>query len=169
MRLQTCLLCLSPIAASLATAAAPNVLTYHNDRARTGQNLNETILTTSNVNSGTFGKLFKAILDGVVDAQPLYVAGVAIPNQGTHNVLIVATENDSLYALDADSGAQLWKASLLPAGQTPSDNRGCSQVSPQIGITSTPVIEVKSATAGVIFAVAMSKDSSGTIISGYTR
>src|SRR5271169_1852534 len=119
-------------------AAQPNVLTFHNDRGRTGQNLAETILTTSNVNSATFGKLFQVTLDGVVDAQPLYVAGVAIANQGTHNVLVVATENDSLYALDADSGAQLWKVALLRPGETASDDRGCGQVTPTIGITSTP-------------------------------
>ena len=143
-------------------AAQVNVLTYHNDRSRTGQNLAETILTPSNVNSTTFGKLFLTTLDGKVDAQPLYVGGLLIPNQGTHNVLIVATENDSLYALDADSGATLWHVSLLETGETPSDDRDCSQVTPQIGITSTPVISLKSATAGgIIYAVAMSKDASG--------
>jgi hypothetical protein len=146
----------------LPLAAQPNVLTYHNDVGRTGQNLSETILTTSNVNSTTFGKLFQVELDGKVDAQPLYVAGVSIPNQGTHNVLIVATESDSLYALDADTGAQIWTRALLPAGDTPSDNRGCNQVLPTIGITSTPVIALNSgATDGAIFAVAMSKGPSG--------
>src|ERR1700722_16512900 len=89
-------------------AAQTNVLTYHNDRSRTGQNLAETSLTPTNVNSSMFGKLFLTTLDGVVDAQPLYVGGLSIPNHGTHNVLIVATEGDSLYALDADSGVTLW-------------------------------------------------------------
>jgi hypothetical protein len=150
------------IMASLAPLGAqPNVLTYHNNPARTGQNLSETVLTTSNVNSTSFGKLFQTALDGVVDAQPLYVAGISVPNQGTHNLLIVATENDSLYALDADTGAQLWKTSLLPTGETPSDDRNCSQVTPQIGITSTPAIALNGASQGAIFAVAMSKDSSG--------
>jgi len=150
------------VAPLLPLAAQTNVLTFHNNAARTGQNLTETTLTLSNVNSTTFGKLFQVTLDGVVDAQPLYVSGVAIPNQGTHNVLIVATENDSLYALDANTGAQLWKVSLLRSGETPSDDRGCGQVTPQIGITSTPVIGLKSGTSqGAIFAVAMSKDSSG--------
>jgi hypothetical protein len=116
----------------------------------------------SNVNSTTFGKLFQTTMDGLVDAQPLYVADVPIPSQGKHNVLIAATENDSLYAFDADSGAQLWKVSLLASGEAPSDDRGCSQVTPMIGITSTPVITVNAgATEGVIFAVAMSKDASG--------
>jgi hypothetical protein len=146
----------------LPLMAQTNVLTYHNNVARTGSNLAETTLTPSNVNAANFGKLFEATLDGVVDAQPLYVAGVAIPNQGTHNVLIVATENDSLYALDADTGAQLWKLSLLDTGETASDDRGCGQVTPTIGITSTPVIYLKPGTTeGAIFAVAMSKDSSG--------
>jgi hypothetical protein len=163
MRLRTGLLWLSLFAAPLVPLAAqPNVLTYHNDVARTGQNLAETILTTGNVNAATFGKLFQPTLDGLVDAQPLYVFGIAIPNQGTHNLLIVATENDSLYALDADTGAQLWKVSLLATGSTASDNRNCSQVTPQIGITSTPVIGVKAGSSeGAIFAVAMSKDSAG--------
>jgi len=143
MRWRSGLLWLSLLAAPLRPLdAQPNVLTYHNDVARTGQNLAETRLTTANVNSVTFGKLFQATLDGLVDAQPLYVAGVSIPNQGTHNVLIVATENDSLYALDADTGAQLWKVALLASGETASDDRGCGQVTPQIGITSTPVISL---------------------------
>jgi len=163
MRLRSGLLWLSLLAVPVPPLAAqPKVLTYHNDVARTGQNLSETTLNTSNVNSTTFGKLFQATLDGMVDAQPLYVAGVSIPNQGTHNVLIVATENDSLYALDADTGAQLWKVTLLRAGETASDDRGCSQVTPQIGVTSTPVIALPPDTPeGVIFGVAMSKDGAG--------
>jgi len=142
-------------------AAQHNVLTIHNDLARTGQYLTETTLTPSNVSSSTFGKLFQVTLDGVVDAQPLYVGGIPIPNQGTHNVLIVATENDSLYALDADTSSQLWRSALLGSNETPSDDRGCDQVTPVIGITSTPVIALNSGAGGAIFAVAMSKDSSG--------
>ncbi len=163
MRLLLGLLWVFLLAASLLPRAAPpNVLTFHNDVARTGQNLAEIWLTTSSVNFGTFGKLFQVTLDGLVDAQPLYAARVSLPNQGTHNVLIVATENDSLYALDADTGAQLWKAALLASGETPSDDRGCGQVTPQIGITATPVIELTPGTpGGAIFAVAMSKDTSG--------
>jgi len=150
------------MAAILPLAAQTNVLTFHNDVARTGQNLSETILNRNNVNSSTFGKLFQITLDGVVDAQPLYASGISVPGQGTHNLLIVATENDSLYALDADTGVQIWKTSLLASGEKPSDTRGCSQVTPQIGITSTPVIALQTGgSAGVIFAVAMSKDASG--------
>ena len=139
---------------------AQDVLTYHNDNARTGQALNETILTPSNVNSTQFGKLFQITVDGKVDAQPLYASQVTIPSQGTQNVLYVATENDSVYAFDADNGSQLWQVSVLPAGETPSDDRGCSQVSPEIGITATPVIDRSSGPNGTIYAVAMSKDSS---------
>ena len=139
---------------------AQDVLTYHNDNARTGQNLNETILTPSNVNSTQFGKVFQVTVDGKVDAQPLYASAVAIPAQGTHNVLFVATEHDSVYAFDADTGTQLWQVSLLQAGETTSDDRGCGQVTPEIGITATPVIDRSSGPNGTIYVVAMSKDSS---------
>lgn len=160
MRLRLNLIWLCLLVPLRPLAAQPNVLTVHNDVARTGQNLDEATLTTSNVNSATFGKIFQATLDGLVDAQPLYVARVEIPSQGVHSVLIAATESDSLYALDADTGAELWKVSLLASGETPSDPVGCDQVTPQIGITSTPVIS-PSLLGGAIFAVAMSKDSMG--------
>src|SRR5215475_6852574 len=87
--------------------AAQDVLTYHNDSARTSQYLNETILNTSNVNMNSFGKLFILPADGKVDAQPLYVSNLTLGN-GTHNVVFVATEHDSVYAYDADTGALLW-------------------------------------------------------------
>jgi hypothetical protein len=138
-----------------------NVLTWHNDAARTGQNLQETILSPSNVNSTNFGLMFAPLAtDGKVDAQPLYVPALGIAG-GTHNVLYVATENDTVYAFDADSGAQLWSQTVLLAGETASDDRGCSQVTPQIGITSTPVIDLTSGPHGTIYLVAMSKDGSG--------
>jgi hypothetical protein len=137
-----------------------NVLTYHNDVARTGQNLSETILTTSNVNSTNFGKIGAMNADGLVDAEPLYVSGLTV-NGATHNVVYVATENDSVYAFDADTFTQLWKVSVLGANETTSDPRGCYQVQPQIGITSTPVIDPKAGADGTIFVVAMSKDSQG--------
>lgn len=143
-----------------AVAWATDVTTYHNDIQRSGQNLNETTLTTNNVNSSSFGKLFTVPVDGIIDAEPLYLSNVSIPNQGTHNVLYVVTENDSVYAADADTGAALWQVSLLKSGETPSDDFGCGQISPQIGITSTPVIDRSSGPHGTIYVVAMSKTSS---------
>jgi hypothetical protein len=143
------------------TTTGINVTTYHNDTARTGQNLTETILTPSNVNSSSFGKLFVITVDGKVDAQPLYLTQVSIPNQGTHNVLFVATEHGSVYGLDADSGKALWQVSMLAAGETTSDDHGCGQITPEIGVTSTPVIDPKAGPHGTIYVVAMSKDGSG--------
>jgi outer membrane protein assembly factor BamB len=145
---------------ALGVASATDVLTYHNDNARSGQNLEEAILTTTNVNSSTFGKLFTMPVDGVIDAEPLYLSAVSIPGQGIHNVLYVVTENDSVYAFDADTGAGLWHVSLLPSGETPSGDLKCKQISPQIGITSTPVIDRASGPDGTIYVVAMSKNSS---------
>ncbi|HXM20149.1 MAG TPA: hypothetical protein VN948_02655 [Terriglobales bacterium] len=134
--------------------------TYHNDNARSGQNLGETILTPSNVNSSNFGKLFVISVDGKVDAQPLYLTQVSIPNQGMHNVLYVATEHGSVYGFDADSGTLLWQVSMLAAGETTSDDHGCGQVIPEIGITATPVLDPKAGPHGTIYVVAMSKDGS---------
>ena len=137
-----------------------NVLTYHNDVARTGQNLNETTLTTANLNSTNFGKVGNLAVDAGVDAEPLYVSNLTVAGS-SHNVVFVVTENDSVYAFDADTFAQLWQVSVLGANETASDNRGCSQVSPIIGITSTPVIDPHAGAHGEIFLVAMSKDSGG--------
>jgi hypothetical protein len=110
----------------------------------------------------SFGKIGFFPVDGKVDAQPLYLSGVSIPGQGTHNVLYVATEHDSVYGFDADTGAVLWRVSLLGSGETTSDGRGCSQVVPEIGITSTPVIDRLQGPNGVIYVVAMSRNASGT-------
>ena len=137
------------------------VLTWHNDNARTGQNLQEMTLTPANVNAATFGKLFVLPVDGKVDAQPLYVPSVAIPGQGTVNVVFAATEHDSAYAFDADLGTQLWHVSLLGANETTSDDRGCDQVEPEIGVTATPVIDLQTGAHGTMYVVAMSKDGSG--------
>jgi hypothetical protein len=152
------LICFS-LGTALASSAA-DVVTYHNDIARTGQNLQETILTTSNVNFSSFGKLFTFPVDGIVDAQPLYLSAVSIPGKGTHNVVYTVTENDSVYAFDADAGTLLWHVSVLGSGESPSDDHGCFQITPQIGITSTPVIDRSSDPDGTIYVVAMSKNSS---------
>ena len=139
-----------------------NVLTWHNDNARTGQNLTETILTPANVTSATFGKLFMVPVDGKVDAQPLYISGLSIAGQSSKNVVFAATENDSVYAFDADSGTVYWQVSLAGPGETASDNRSCGQVKPTIGITGTPVIDLSAGPHGTIFLVAMSKNAAGT-------
>jgi hypothetical protein len=134
--------------------AQVNVTTYHNDIARTGQNTQETILTPANVNSTQFGKLFTVTVDGAVYAQPLYLSAVNIAG-GTHNVVYAATEHDSLYAIDADSGAIYWQISLIaPGGRTvnPQTDIGsdCTDIIPEIGITGTPVIDAMSGTLYVV-------------------
>jgi len=145
----------------LSTPALPqDVLTYHNSTTRTGQNNNETILTPANVNSATFGRLFTIPVDGKVDAQPLYLSAVFVSGV-VHNLLIVATEHDSVYALDAETGEKIWQVSALKSGETTSDARGCDQVVPEIGVTATPVITRPTGSNPVIYVVAMSKDSSG--------
>jgi len=146
---------------SLAIAAhAQDVLTYHNNNSRNGLDNKETALTPTNVNSATFGKLFTVAADGLVDAEPLYISAVTIGGV-SHNVLIVASEHGTVYAYDADSGASLWQITTLKSGETTSDDRGCSQVTPEIGITSTPVVVRPKKGNPVIYVVAMSKDSSG--------
>jgi PQQ-like domain len=147
---------------TVTSLAGTDVVTYHNDVARTGQNLTETILTPASVGVSTFGKLAVFPADGKVDAQPLYLSSVTIPGGGAHDVLYVATEHDTVYAMDAVTGAVLWRTSLLGAGETTSDARSCSQVVPEIGITATPVIDRSRGANGVIYVVAMSKDSGGT-------
>ena len=155
------------VAASVSAATAPppvtsvpDITTYHDDVSRDGLNAQETILTTSNVNSTQFGKIGAFPVDGIVDAEPLFLANVTAGGS-TRNVLYVETEHGSAYALDADSGAQIWKTSVLGNGETTSDDRGCGQITPEIGITSTPVIDRKQGTNGTIFVVGMSKDGSG--------
>jgi len=136
--------------------AQVNVTTYHNDNARTGQNTQETILTPFNVNSAQFGKLFTVAVDGYVNAQPLYIANLPIQG-GTHNVLYIATEHDSLYAIDADNGTVYWHITLIPAGgstvNSATDTK-CGDIVPELGITGTPVIDINT---GTLYLVAVSK------------
>jgi hypothetical protein len=139
-----------------------DVITYHYDNGRTGQDLNETTLTPANVNSTQFGKKGEFIVDGKVDAQPLYLSQVTIGGQ-KKNILYVATEHGSVYAFEAEAingttSTSLWNVTTLGGGETTSDDRGCDQVSPEIGITATPVID---RTRNAIYVVAMSKNSSG--------
>ncbi len=130
--------------------------TYHDDAGRTGANLTESVLTPANVNSSSFGLLRVLPVDGKVDAQPLYAAQLSIAG-ATHNAVFVATEHDSVYAFDPQTGTALWHVSLLGSGETPSDDRGCDQITPEIGVTSTPVIDRNAGPHGAIFVVAMSR------------
>jgi len=137
-----------------------NVLTYHNDNARTGQNLNETILTPANVASATFGKLGTMPVTTNVDAEPLYASNLTI-NGASHNVVFVATEADIVYAFDADTFAQLWSTPVTEGESTAGEVDGCTQVQPTIGVTATPVIDLNAGAHGTIFLVAMTRDSNG--------
>jgi hypothetical protein len=139
------------------SAAGTDVTTYHNDIGRTGQNLTETTLTPANVNSTTFGLLRNISVDGKVDAEPLYLSQLSVAGSA-HNVLFIVTEHDSAYAFDSDTGAQLWEVSMLGSGETTSDSRNCNQIVPEIGVTSTPVIDRNAGPHGIIYAIAMSKN-----------
>jgi outer membrane protein assembly factor BamB len=149
----------TPPPSSTPSPVGTDVLTYKNDLSRSGQNLSESTLTPVNVTSSSFGLLRNLPVDGKVDAQPLYVSQLSISGSAHHTVF-AATEHDSVYAFDADTGSVLWQVSLLGTGESLSDPRGCNQVIPQIGITSTPVIDRGAGTHGMIFVVAMSKDAS---------
>jgi outer membrane protein assembly factor BamB len=151
----------NPQADSVIISSGPtDVTTYHFDIARTGWYRNEGTLKPNNVTSATFGKIGFLSVDGKVDAQPLYLNSVSINGQ-RHNVVYAVTEHDSAYAFDADTGTQLWKISVLGNGESTSDNHGCGQISPEIGITDTPVIDRTLGPQGAMYFVAMTKDSGG--------
>jgi len=153
----------APLSVSVALPVAGmgvDVVTYHDDVARTGLNANETILTPANVNSAQFGLLMILPVDGKVDGEPLLLSSLTVGGI-QRNVVYAVTEHDSVYAFDANSGTQLWKASVLGAGETPSDNHGCTQITPEIGITSTPVIDRSAGPNGAVFVVGMSLDNAG--------
>ena len=150
---------------SLAVAQV-QVTTQHNDNSRTGQNTQETVLTPALLGSGQFGKVFSYTLDGYVYGQPLYVPGVNIPGRGVFNVVYVVTAHDGVYALDADrvsagGGTPLWQRSFIDPQHgvttvSPTDVNCTDGVVPEIGITSTPVIDPSS---NSIYLVAETKEN----------
>jgi hypothetical protein len=145
---------------ALAGLAAAQVTTSQYDNFRTGANLNEKILTPQNVNARQFGKLGAFKVDGPVYAEPLFIPSVEIPGKGTHDVLYVATEHDSVYAFDATRPGDppLWQVSFLDPSRSvtvPSaDDAQCPFIRPEVGITSTPVIDIKT---GTLFVLARTK------------
>ncbi len=141
-----------------AAASPSGYFTWKNNNARTGLQSNETLLTPANVNTAQFGQKFSNPLDGWAYAQPLYVAGLTIGG-AKHNVVFVATEHDSVYAFDADSaGPPLWHTNFLGAGITTVQTAGNHEipVQPEVGITSTPVIDPAS---GTIYALAQTVEN----------
>ena len=164
-RFATFAFCFPTLLCSLTVA---QVTTSQYDNARTGANLNESILTPANVNVKQFGKLFSFPVDGPIYAQPLYLAGAEVSGKGVHNVVYVATEHDSVYAFDADgkTSEPLWEISFAhpEAGVTPVPARDvdCPFISPEVGITSTPVIDLNT---GTLYVLARTKERKGTFSS----
>lgn len=161
----------------VSAQTAVNVLTRHNNNAHTTQNLQETILTPTNVNSSSFGKLFSYPVDGQIYAEPLYVQGLTMAKGGVHNVVFVATEYDSVYAFDADSAslnpAPLWHVNFLSPSGTPkvtpvpcNFGSGICQLFPIVGITGTPVINLATNT---LYVVARTQETSGTTVNWVIR
>ncbi len=147
-------------AACLHAQQGANTLTWHNNRTRTGLNAAETTLTLANVSANTFGQVYFISTDGRVDGQPLYVAGLRIGG-ATHNVVFIVTEHDSVYAVDAATGDTLWKKSLLGTNETTGSVSNCNLIAPEMGITSTPVIDLDKGPNGAIYVVGLTQDASG--------
>lgn len=139
-------------AVTTSTAGVPNYTTWKNDNARDGLQAQETILTPTNVNANGFGQVFSTSVDGSVWAQPLFMSGITIGG-AKHNVVYAATSNDSVYAIDGDTGTQLWKKGLLMNGETPASGTTLHSSVPTIGITGTPVIDP---TTNTLYAVTQS-------------
>jgi hypothetical protein len=151
--------------ATATVTPAVDVLTFRNDVARTGVQPAETVLTTSNVNAATFGRLYNFTTDGYAFAQPLYVSNYTMNDGTSHNVLFVANATGTIYAFDADNNnpaaGYLWSISVIPAGESvvvPSDYYGCGNPSPQSGIIGTPTID---RALGVMYVIGKSKSVQG--------
>jgi hypothetical protein len=149
--------------ATLTVNPGIDVATYQYENMRMGQNPNEKVLVPALVNTSMFGKIGSFTADGLVDSQPLYLSNVTIPNVGPRNVLYVATEHGTVFAFDADSAngdtsTYLWSTSTLLPGESSSDSRNCDLLTPEIGVTSTPVID---RSRGAIYVVAATMDSKG--------
>ena len=147
-----------------------DVLTYHYDNLRDGVDSDETTLTPHNVNSTSFGKLFSVSVDGDVYAQPLYKSNLLMPDGTIHDVMFVATANDSLYAIDANSGVVLWQDSFINPSEgiipVPSADTGCNDIYPEIGITGTPVIDASTST---IYLVSNVKNTNNNTYAQYLQ
>ena len=163
MPLRSVLVCLVPFVA----LAQVQVTTYHNDNARTGQDLNELLLTPQNVGPGSFGKRFTHNVDGQILGQPLYLPSVPVDGKGLHDLVFVATAHDSVYAFDADSaeGADagpLWQVSFLSSSANvipvPASDVSCPVIVPELGVVGTPVIDPSS---GTLYVVAETKEQVG--------
>ena len=177
--LRPALMLVALLAGTVRPVAGESVLTYHNNNARTGANTNETQLTPSNVNATTFGLLLKYPVDGYVYTQPLFMPGVVIPGRGTHDVVYVATENDTVYALDANSnsgpdGGVIWQTSLGDGINITTNhefggryhNNVLQDMLPRVGITGTPVIDSAS---GTLYVVALNREVTDTATNYYQR
>ncbi len=148
------------------TGLTADLLISRYNLARTSVTTDEIALNVSNVNVSGFGKIRTLAADAQVYAQPLYISSVPIYNssnqfQGRHNVVLVCTEHDTVYAYDADTGATLWKRTVIPTGQSYSDSVNCTDLTPSFGITSTPAVDLNAGPHGRIFLASYSRDTAG--------
>ncbi len=150
------------LASLLVASLDAQISTSQYDNARTGANIHETVLNPRNVEVNRFGRVFRLPVDGDIYAQPLYLPNLAIPGKGTHNVVFVATEHDSVYAFDAAAEPKepLWKVNFTDSTRQittiPLENVHCPFLNPEVGITSTPVIDAQS---GTLYVLVRTKES----------